>query len=383
MLEKHRAAITHQIDGARDLRPGSLVERYRRCGKPGCHCAGTGASGHGPSWSLTHAVGGKTVTRIIPPHAVDATRRQIAEYQRFRGLVRALVDTSERVMRGQARGAPGDLARGRQKGGFKTAFDAAIIAEIEALVGPGAVDDWDFEALEQRINADPSDHAGPTRPCACGQPARYAGRHDKTFESVLGPLTLSRAYSHCAACETGFCPRDQALGLPDASLSPGVLRMVGRVGAVVSFAEGHELLAALAGVAVPTTHVEHAAEALGREVAEDERRVVELVTVWSAEGRDEEGTPVRDSRGARGHAARLRTRAAPEVARRWRPVDLESRDRARPRRHPHGRPLPRQAAPLGRRQVHLRSGQRRGPAVGPRAPRRNWTPATSMLSCAP
>ncbi len=195
-------------------------------------------------------------------------------------------------------------------------------------------------AIEQRINADTSDHTGPTRPCACGQPARYAGRHDKTFESVLGPLTLSRAYDHCAACETGFCPRDQALGLQDESLSPGVLRMVGRVGAMVSFAEGHELLAELAGVAVPTTHVEHAAEALGGEVAEDERRVVEppaadepvpptlslgmdgtgvpmrasawvgrtgkqpdssaktrevkLCVVWSAEGRDDEGTPVRD-----------------------------------------------------------------------------------------
>jgi hypothetical protein len=92
---------------------------------------------------------------------------------------------------------------------------------------------------------------------------------------------------------------------------------------------------------VPTKHVERGAEALGREVAEDERcvleppvaeegvaptlylgmdgtgvpvrkeelvgrsgkqpdgsaktREVKLVTVWSAEGRDEEGTPVRDA----------------------------------------------------------------------------------------
>jgi hypothetical protein len=250
----------------------------------------------------------------------------------------------------------GGLARGGQKGGFKAAFEAEIVAEIEALVGTGAVDDWDFEAIEtaarrkamrvaaraveRRINADTSDHAGATAPCACGLPARYAGRHDKTFESVLGPLTLSRAYYHCEPCETGFCPRDHALGLQDGSLSPGVLRMVGRVGAMVSFEEGHELLTELAGVDVPTKHVERAAEALGREVAEDERRVVEspvadepvaptlylgmdgtgvpvrkeelvdrpgkqpdgsaktrevkLCTVWSAEGRDKEGTPVRD-----------------------------------------------------------------------------------------
>jgi len=195
-------------------------------------------------------------------------------------------------------------------------------------------------AVEQRLNADTSDHAGPMSPCACGQPARYAGRRDKTFESVLGPLRLERAYYHCERCEAGFCPRDRALGLESESLSPGVLRMVGRVGAMVSFEEGHELLHELAGVDVPTKHVERAAEALGREIAEDEQHVVEppaaneplastlylgmdgtgvpvrkeelvdcpgkqpdgsaktrevkLVTVWSAEGRDEEGTPVRD-----------------------------------------------------------------------------------------
>jgi hypothetical protein len=245
---------------------------------------------------------------------------------------------------------------GGQKGGFKAAFQAEIVAEIEALVGTGAVEEWDFEAIEvaarrkamqvaaraveRRINADTSDHVGPTLPCTCGELARYAGRHDKDFESVLGPLTLSRAYYHCDCCETGFCPRDHALGLQEGSLSPGVLRMVGRVGAMVSFEEGHELLNELAGVQVPTKHVERAAEALGREIAEDERRVVEppaaeeplaptlylgmdgtgvpvrkeelegragkqpdgsaktrevkLVTVWSAEGRDEEGTPVRD-----------------------------------------------------------------------------------------
>jgi hypothetical protein len=195
-------------------------------------------------------------------------------------------------------------------------------------------------AVERRINADMSDHVGPTMPCECGQPARYAGRHAKTFESVLGPLTLERAYYHCASCEAGFCPRDRALNLDDGSLSPGVLRMVGQVGAMVSFQEGYELLRELAGVDVSTKHVERAAETLGREVAEDEKHVIEppaadepvaptlylgmdgtgvpvrkeelvdrpgkqpdgsgktrevkLVTVWSAEGRDKEGKPVRD-----------------------------------------------------------------------------------------
>ena len=154
-------------------------------------------------------------------------------------------------------------------------------------------------AVEQRLNADTSDHAGPMSPCACGQPARYAGRRAKTYESVLGPLRLERAYYHCERCEAGFCPRDRALGLEGESLSPGVLRMVGRVGAMVSFAEGHELLHELAGVDVSTTHVERAAEALGREIAHDERTVVEpptageLVAPTVYLGMDGTGVPIR------------------------------------------------------------------------------------------
>jgi len=50
-----------------EMRPGSLVERYRKCGKPNCHCARPGDRGHGPMWMVTHAVEGKTVSKAIPP----------------------------------------------------------------------------------------------------------------------------------------------------------------------------------------------------------------------------------------------------------------------------------------------------------------------------
>ncbi len=247
-------------------------------------------------------------------------------------------------------------AGGDEKGGLRKAFAAEIVAEIETLVGVGAVDDLDLEsielaarrqalqvaarAVERSFNADSSDYMGPEAPCQCGAMARYAGRRPKTFESVLGPLTLERAYYHCESCGAGFYPRDRALGLEGGTLTPGVLRMVGMVGAMGSFEEGHELLSQLAGVEVSTKHIERAAEALGREVAQDEQTVAappsaiievaptmylgldgtgvpmrsselegrqgkqpdgsaktreaKVVTVWSAEGRDEQGTPVRD-----------------------------------------------------------------------------------------
>ena len=168
---------------------------------------------------------------------------------------------------------------------------APIAAEIDALIGAGALEDLDFEAIEtaarrealkvaaylvaQRLNADHCDHRGPTVPCACGQPARYAGRHRKSFQTVLGEMALERAYYHCGACHQGRFPRDHALGMVNSSLSPALTRMIGLVGAMVSFQEGSELLGELAGVCVPTKQLERTAEALGAEIAADEHQRVE------------------------------------------------------------------------------------------------------------
>jgi hypothetical protein len=249
-------------------------------------------------------------------------------------------------------------------------FQTEIGAELEALMGAEALEQFDFEAIEtaarrealkvaayavaQRINADHADHLGPSLPCACGQRARYAGRRRKTIQTALGEMTLERAYYHCAACQRGCFPRDRALGMVDSSHSPAVTRMIGLVGAMVSFEEGAELLAELAGVGLNSKQVERTAEALGAEIAADERqrvepiapdeipptlylgmdgtgvpmrtaelagrpgkqpdgsaktREVKLCTVWSAEGRDANNVPVRDQ-GSISYSAAIESAAS-------------------------------------------------------------------------
>jgi hypothetical protein len=241
--------------------------------------------------------------------------------------------------------------------------------EIERLLGREAAQALDFEALEtavrrqalrfaarvveQRLNADHSDFTGLSRPCSCGQPARYVERRAKPFQTVLGELRLERAYYHCAVCQQGFCPRDQQLGVEDTSLSPAVTRMIGTVGALVSFQEGSELLRELAEVDVGAKQVERTAEALGAEVAKDERqpapaepkdplpptfylgldgtgipmrrqelvgragkqpdgsaqtREVKVCAIWSAEARDAQGLPRRDE-GSISYSAAIETAA--------------------------------------------------------------------------
>ena len=92
---------------------------------------------------------------------------------------------------------------------------------------------------------------------------------------MLGPLRLERAYYHCAHCERGYCPRDHALGLVGSALSPGVLRMVGLVGAMVSFEEGDALLQGLAGLDVGSKQVERSAKELGEAIDRDEREHID------------------------------------------------------------------------------------------------------------
>ena len=105
-LRKRRDLLTASLAHIADLRPGFLTTRFRKCGKANCHCAQKGSPGHGPSYSLTHRLGGKTVTQVIPQGpAIERTKAQIAEYRRFRLLVRELIAVSEQICSAQLRDA--------------------------------------------------------------------------------------------------------------------------------------------------------------------------------------------------------------------------------------------------------------------------------------
>ena len=152
-------------------------------------------------------------------------------------------------------------------------------------------------------------YCGPRAGCGCGAQAAYAGHRPRTVTTVLGPVTLRRAWYHCAECRHGFAPRDQQLGVPGCSLSPGLAEMIALAGAEVSFARAAGLLAGLAGITVSARTIERSAEATGaaaraaREAeaaAIRERRIVPLPPAEPVPGMlyvevDGTGVPVRAS----------------------------------------------------------------------------------------
>ena len=113
-LAAQRAALCASLASIGDFRPGALQSRYRKCGKPTCHCAREGDPGHGPKWVLTRTVGGKRRNFSIPDEAVETTREQVAEYHRFQALVRELVEVSEQLCEVPLRSAPGPASPGKR-----------------------------------------------------------------------------------------------------------------------------------------------------------------------------------------------------------------------------------------------------------------------------
>jgi len=117
-LERRRAELFGLIAQVGDFRRGALNAVFRKCGKPNCACADPGHRGHGPQWNLTRRIGGKTVnTHLRPGPELDKVRREVAEHQRFLGLVEEVTAVSEaicavRPAAGQAAPPPGEGEKG-------------------------------------------------------------------------------------------------------------------------------------------------------------------------------------------------------------------------------------------------------------------------------
>lgn len=116
--------------------------------------------------------------------------------------------------------------------------------------------------LEDLLAAD-TGHRGPRVNCGAGHQAGFVSYRAKIIDTVLGPVSLHRAYYHCTWCGHGVVPRDGELGVPGASMSPGLRKMTARAAAAVPFAKAGSLLSELAGVSLTAKRVERSAEADG------------------------------------------------------------------------------------------------------------------------
>lgn len=130
--------------------------------------------------------------------------------------------------------------------------------------------------LEQLLAADRG-HRGPRVPCGRGHEAEFVSYRDKVIDTVLGPVALTRAWYHCAACGHGLAPRDAELGVAGEGMSPGLAAMNDRAAAAVPFKGAAGLLEDLAGIRLTAKRVERAAGASGAGLAAAGRERARLI----------------------------------------------------------------------------------------------------------
>jgi hypothetical protein len=79
---------------------GSLVTRFRRCGKSGCHCAQEGDPGHGPAYYLVTTVApGETVQIYVPEDHKDQVERFIENFRSARQGLEEISSLNRQLLR--------------------------------------------------------------------------------------------------------------------------------------------------------------------------------------------------------------------------------------------------------------------------------------------
>jgi hypothetical protein len=106
------------------MRRGSLSGRTIKCSKPGCACAQDPKARHGPYFSLTRSIKGKTHSRFLTQEQAALARQQIENGHEFRTKVEAYWEDCEawadRQLEGPATASSGEAEKRGSKPTSKT-----------------------------------------------------------------------------------------------------------------------------------------------------------------------------------------------------------------------------------------------------------------------
>lgn len=97
-LEAKREELLKELSRLGDMRSGSLSLRYQKCGKHPCVCHEPKHPGHGPIYSFSSNVDGRTRIRNYKEGPVlKKLLQEVENYERFRELSRELIAVSDQI----------------------------------------------------------------------------------------------------------------------------------------------------------------------------------------------------------------------------------------------------------------------------------------------
>ncbi len=126
----------------------------------------------------------------------------------------------------------------------------------------------------------------------CGEQAEYQRKRRGKLHTMFGIVWCRRAYYLCSACQQGYYPLDDRLGLRPNAMSAEVERLAAMTGTQMSFGKGGELFEELTLVSLSDQSLDKATQAYGTEVQQREEE-------WYAETLDTELMLQREREGTR------------------------------------------------------------------------------------
>lgn len=95
--DERRRQLLDQIAALGYCLPGTLTERRTRCSSPGCRCRSDPPALHGPYFSWTRKINGKTVTRTLTPEQAERYAPWFDDARKLRALSTELEALSLRI----------------------------------------------------------------------------------------------------------------------------------------------------------------------------------------------------------------------------------------------------------------------------------------------
>ena len=100
-LRKRRQALLRQLPPLKAVLRGSLIERYKRCGKPGCKCAD--GPGHGPKYYLSVSFPGRRPQMdYVPQESYAQASEFLANYYCARQILEEICEINRELLRRHA-----------------------------------------------------------------------------------------------------------------------------------------------------------------------------------------------------------------------------------------------------------------------------------------
>ncbi len=120
-------------------------------------------------------------------------------------------------------------------------------------------------------------YEGSSRACVCGGDMRFVGYRPRNLETLFGPLSVRRAYYHCAKCHSGQLPYDQKQGWGTRCLSVPLAKVAVSLSQAMPFREAAEQLQTVLGRRLSPNTINRITRGVGRAADQREEEAAEQV----------------------------------------------------------------------------------------------------------